>query len=352
MSHARLLPALALAAAAVAAVPVLPAAAAPAGAPAAAPADSKPAEPVGEWLVGPVVDPKGEFLYCVSESRYNNGQSLVIGRSPREEINLAIGTNGGTLIQGQGSRVKISVDGELNRSRQAFATQPDLLVIANGPDRELVDALEHGKLLVIEGPKDSIGFVLKGTGKAMRDLRTCVAEARSGKPVKPLGRVEADGSPTTLPPRLRELLAEAGFKKVDLLALKAAPVGFENAQAVWRSGGVVAGVQEAPAEADKTLPGLSEALMLKLRTGCGAAYEPRWTDPEVLAEAALRLGSTPCLVPGKDKQHLSLLVFLTRNGLFTSFFFLAPDREAATRDRDAVAKVVRKAAVTPPAAAE
>ncbi|CAK0751078.1 putative Signal peptide protein [Azospirillaceae bacterium] len=322
----------------------LPAAAAPGG-------SGVPAELTGEWISGPVVDPKGTFLYCVAESRTTGGQALVLGRSARDELNIAIGMPGAGMTRGQGWPVKVVVDSELRRNRQALAAEPELLVIANGPDQELLEAIGHGQLLTIEGPHDSLAFRLKGSGKAVRDLRACTDNARAGKPGKPLGRIDPAGAPATLPPGVREILAQAGFKKIDLLPLSAAPAGLSPVQAVWRVGPVTAGISETLAAADNTLPTLSEQVANRLRPACGEDFDIRWKEPELLPGAALREAVIGCKPGGKEPLKLALLFYLTRTGLFTTLFHQTPAREAAagSRDHDAVTTVIRKAAAVPPA---
>lgn len=315
----------------------------------AAPSDTAPAEELSaEWASGPVVDQKGKFLYCVAENRTPAGQALVLGRSPNGELNLAIGIPGAGMTRGQGWPVKVSVDGALNRKRQAQAAEPELLVIQNGADEELIDAIAHGKVLTVEGPSDSLAFRLKGSGKAIRDLKKCTDDARAGTVGKPLGRIDAEAAPATLPPGVREILAQAGFKKVDLLPAAAAPAGLAPVQAVWRVGPVTAGISESQAGADTTLPTLSEQMATRLKPGCGDAFEVRWQEPEVLTAAALRKATVRC-APGGKPQRLLLLFYLTRTSIFTAIFHQAAEAEAAAADRDhaAVTAVIRKAAAEP-----
>ncbi len=297
---------------------------------------------MGEWRVGAVVDKGGGFAYCVAESRYSNGQSLIIALNARDEFNLGLGMPSAHLTRGAGWKVQVVVDGTLKRDRQAVAPDPDMLVIANGHDRELYDALSRGSALAIVGPNDTVAFQLSGTAKALRDLRACADRARAGLPFTPLGKVDSDHP--QLPPLLKELLKQAGFKKIDLLPASAVPPGYPTAETVWRIGPVISGINSVTAPPGDTITTLSDAYVTRLKGRCSGDFHVTWQAPESLPTASLRLAEATCTRPGSGAVRVALTFDLGRDGLLQSFFHEAPasDGVAAIRSRDAIADVLRR----------
>ncbi len=298
--------------------------------------------PVGDWRVGPVVNKDGAFVYCIAEARFANGDSLVIGRSPKDEFNLAVGIPEAHLTKGGAWQVQMTVDDGLKRDRQAVAADPDMLVIANGNDNDLYEAITHGSKLTISSPTDTIRFQLKGTGLALRELRSCVERARAGQPMTPLGRLSGGESPL-LPPLLKELLNQAGFHKIDLLAPSATPPGYPTANTLWRVGSVLSGISTSTRLAGETLSSLGDAYLARLKPQCGDDFEVKWDEPETLAVASLRTAVVNC---GRHAGpvHVALTFHLGRGGLLQVFFHEAPAAAAAAADKDrsAIAEVLRR----------
>ena len=298
------------------------------------------AAPVSGWRVGPAMAENGSFAYCFAESRFDNGQSLVIARSPRGEINIGLGMPAAHLTRGAAGPMTVRIDDGFRRDLPTVAADADMLVIHAGADRKLVEALTHGNILSIRGPRDTVAFELKGTGKTMHDLESCVADARSGKPAPPLGSVP--GSSLQLPPVLKRLLAEAGFKTVGLMAAAAAPPGLGPVDYLWKAGAVTAGMAEFHPETGGTLRDLSDAALDRLRPHCGKTFTVRETDSDNLPGGSFRAVAVTCAT-GSGTSHVAYLFELGRGGLFKQFFFSAPDADAATRDRDAIAGVLKQA---------
>jgi hypothetical protein len=298
--------------------------------------------PLGEWRVGPVVNKDGAFVYCIAEARFTNGTSLVIGRSPKDEFNLAVGMPEANLKKGAAWPVQVVVDGSVKRDRQAVAADPDMLVIANGADNDLYEAITHGTELTVVAPSDTIRFQLKGTGTALRDLRSCVERARDGQPVTPLGRLGGSSAPQ-LPPLLKELLNQAGFRKIDLLPLSSVPPGHGNVSTLWRVGPVLSGIATSNKLPGDTLSSLSEAYVARLKPQCGDDFDVKWGEPENLPVASIRTSEIRCQ-RSSGAVHVALTFDLGRGGLLQVFFHEAPEEEAADKDRDAIAEVLRRLA--------
>ena len=299
------------------------------------------AAPLGDWRVGPVVTKDGAFAYCIAESRFDNGQSLVIARSRQGEINIGLGMPSAHLSKGAAWTVTVAVDDDFKRERQAVAADPDMLVIANGADSRLLDALTHGDKLTIRGPKDTIAFQLKNTNKAMPALKTCVEQARAGRPAAALGAVSA--SSLQLPPVLKQLLAEAGFKKLGLMTASAAPRGLGPADYLWKVETVTAGMAETRSERNRSLGELADAVLDRLRPRCARDFTVRESESANLPGGSFRSTEVACTTGSGATSTIAFLFQLGRAGLFKQFFFEAPTAEAAKHDRDAVASVLKQA---------
>ena len=300
---------------------------------------SCPAAPLGEWRVGPMVTKDGGFAYCIAESRFDNGRSLTIARSRRGEINLGLGMPSAHLTKGDVWPVTLRVDGDYRRERKAVAADPGMLVIGGGSDGRLIDALTHGETLTIRGPSDTLAFRLKGTGTAMAELARCAEQNGGGKPAAPLGSVAA--SPLQLPPLLKHLLADAGFKTIGLMHAAATPPGLEPPDYLWKAGSVTAGMSELAS--NRSLPDLAAATLGRLRPHCAKAFTANEGETDTLPHATLRTLDATCTAAGGTTRHLAFLFDLGNGGLLKAFFFQAPTADAASHDRNAVAAVLKQA---------
>ena len=302
--------------------------------------EGEPASPLSGWRVGPVATIDGGVLYCVAESRFDNGQSLVIARSRRGEINIGIGAPAAHLTKGAAWPVTVMVDTDFKRDRKAVAADADMLVIANGADSRLVEALTQGGTLTIRGPKDTVAFRLKDTSKAMPDLTTCVDQVVAGKPPAPLGSVAS--SPRQLPPALKRLLAEAGFRKIGLMAGSAAPQGLGPADYVWKTETVTAGMTEFRPEPGRSLASLGDDALARLRPRCSGHLVAKDIETENLPGGSFRLVDVDCAPASGTGAQIAFLFELGRGGLFKQFFFESASASAAGKDRGAIADVLKQ----------
>ncbi len=303
-------------------------------------ASSEAAAPLADWRVGPVATLDGAFAYCIAESRFDNGHSLVIARSRQGELNIGIAMSAAHLPRATAWTVTLMVGDGFKRQRQAVAADPDMLVIANGADQPLFEALSRSASLKISGPQDSIAYQLKDAGKAMAALKDC-AERSSEKPTAPLGSVAA--STRQLPPALKRLLAEAGFRKIGLLAAAAAPKGLGPADFVWKRGSVIAGMAELRTEPGQGLANLSGTTLNLLRERCARSFAVSEGEAANLPRASFRKTIVACTDDASTESHIAFLFEFSRGGLFKQFFFESSDITAASRDRDAIARVLEQA---------
>lgn len=327
---------------------------APAGQPApaarpAAPAKDGPAELEDGWEGGAAKDKDGKFAYCVVEGGFTSGHVLMIARSQKGETNIGIGIPGAQLPSGEKWKVKVEVDGKLKRERVAIASQPDMLVVSNGRDEELVTALMNGKELVVASATDRIAFTLKGTKKVLGDLKTCVDKGGDVPPIKTSTGIRPPPPPQTrLPEGLSSLLAAAGVRDAELVPMDKVPADQRPADVAWRFGPIVGGIRERVVGEGPKLDELSNGFAEAMKSRCEGTGTVDLNPSEATGAITLRTGAVECAMP-QGKLHVSLTFLLSQGRLFTVLFHEAgePDIALADKVRDNLAEVLRKAANGP-----
>ena len=232
--------------------------------------------PIGDWRGGPVADPNGKFAYCVAENRFDNKLALVIARNPNGETNLAIGIPGAGMAKGTKFPMSVRVDETIKRNFTGIAVEPDLLVVSTGKDDELYEGLRKGNRLIMQGPTDTAIFQLRGTGKALGELKTC-AQTGSGtvgtaKPGAPNAQGGQKPVAVTLPETLRAILNAAGLRQAVPLSLAGVPEDRRPADFAWRIGPVFGGVREARAPAEASFEALTTNYLDVLKQRCSGAF--------------------------------------------------------------------------------
>ncbi len=314
-----------------------------------APPKNGPAELEDGWEGGAAKDKDGKFAYCVIEGGFTTGHVLMIARSQKGEINIGIGIPGATLPRGEQWPVTVIVDGKLKRERLAIAPQPDMLVVSNGKDEELVTALMNGKELVVASASDRIAFALKGTKKVLTDLKTCVDKGGNVPPIKTSTGVKPAQPPkAALPQGLASLLTAAGVHDAELVPMDKVPADQRPADVAWRFGPIVGGIRERIVGEGATLDDLSGAFAQSMKGRCEGTGTVTLNPSEPAGAITLRTGSVDCAMP-QGTLHVSLTFLLSQARLFTVLFHEAGEEDVALADkvRDNLTQVLRKAGTTP-----
>jgi hypothetical protein len=314
------------------------------------------AAPTTGWRINPVRGPGGQTAYCLAEAKFSSNLVLAIARNPQGEVNLAIGIPQAGMTQGARFPLTITLDGKLRRRLEGVATDPQLLVVSTGPDTELYEALRRGSNLTIQGPQDTTAFQLKGTSKALADLRACAEGGGSGaKPGGGAGGGAAAAAgqpprPEPMPPALRAVLARAGIQEVQVIDMQRVPPDRRPADFAWRVGQVLGGLREMQAPPDAGLPKLSESYLDGLRQRCQSTFTANPAPVETVGAVALRTAEATCAQPDGKTIAVSMLFYLTDTRLFTVFFHEAEEasRAQAQKIRDDIAGVIRGLAAAPP----
>lgn len=302
----------------------------------------------GEWRVGPVNALDGTFAYCVAENRFTSGHGLIIARNTPGELNIAVAIPGAQLPQDQRWDVKVQVD-EAVREKVAVAMQPDLLVVPQGKDEELFGLLQRGRQLTVLSATDRVAFQLKGTGKALADLKTCAEKAEPAPTKKAAKDKPQTPSKTPFPDALGEILAQAGLREVEPVSFTDVPEEKRPADYAWRLGRVFGGVRERTVGDDATLAALTDEYVGTLKAKCPGKASATLSAAESLQGVEIRTGSVDC-ESKEESVHVALTFYLTASRLFTTFFHEGPAADAATSDkaRDNITTVIRRLAGAPP----
>jgi hypothetical protein len=314
--------------------------------------------PIGDWRGGPVADPNGKFAYCVAENRFDNKLALVIARNSSGETNLAIGIPGAGMTQGTKFPMSVRVDETVKRNLTGIAVEPDLLVVSTGKDDELFESMRKGSRLIMQGPTDTAIFQLRGTGKALGELKSC-AQTGSGnigtgrKPPAPNAQGGAQGAqkPVALPETLRAILNAAGLRQAVPLSLAGIPEDRRPADFAWKIGPVFGGVREARAPAEATFEALTTNYLDVLKQRCSGAFTATPAAIETLPRVTLRTANVSCSPP-EGKINVSILFYKSQGDIFTVFFHEASDADLALANqaRDGLTQVIRRLGTEQPPA--
>nr|WP_255635867.1 hypothetical protein [Azospirillum sp. 412522] len=324
---------------------------APAPGPGSAPAKPDgPGELIESWDGGAAKKKDGSFAYCVVEGEFTTGHVLMFARSPKGESNIGIGIPGADLPKGGEWPVTIEVDRKLKRERTAVASQPDMLVVSNGKDEELINALMAGNELVVSSASDRIVFKLAGTKKVLGDLKTCVDKGGNVPPIKVAAGRPAEKR-NRLPEGLDSLLTAAGVHDAELVPMDNVPQDRRPADVAWRFGPIVGGIRERAVGEGAKIDELSDGFADAMKQRCEGTPTVTLNPSEQAGAVSLRTGSVDCAMP-QGKLHVTLNFMLSQRRLFTVIFHEAaePDVPLADKVRDNLLQVLRRAGTAPPPA--
>ncbi|MBP2303167.1 hypothetical protein [Azospirillum picis] len=311
-----------------------------------------PAELIEGWDGGAAKRKDGSFAYCVVEGEFTSGHVLMIARSQKGETNIGVGIPGAGLPKDGEWPVTLEVDGKMKRERVAVAPQPDMLVVSNGKDEDLVTALMNGSELVVSSASDRIAFKLSGTKKVLGDLRTCVDKAGNVPPIRVAAGRPVDKSRPRLPEGLDSLLTAAGVHNAVPVPMDNLPPERRPADVAWRVGPIVGGIRERAVDEDSKIEELSDSFAGAMKEKCEGTATVTLNPPEQAGPAWIRTGSVECAME-QGKLHVAMTFLLSQRRLFTVIFHEAGEADVALADkvRDNLAQVLRRAGNAPPAAA-
>lgn len=306
-----------------------------------------PSAPVASWQGGPVTPPgAGGPVYCATQNRFDNGLGLVIARTPQGESNIAVAIPGAQLKENERFTFQVDVDGEFRRRFEGAAVQPTMIVIPTGRDNELFDRIGRGNRLTVQGPQDTVSFQLKGTAKALSDLKSCAERLAGGAPGGQAAQGGQGGAARPpLPPSLQAILARSGLKELQVLNMERLPPEKRPADFAWRFDGVFGGVRELNAAPGSDFVKLGETYNEALKRSCAGTFEVTPAAVSKAGSVQMRTADATCTTPER-KINVALLYYLTETNIFTVFFHEATDdaRAKAVSTRDGIARTIRELA--------
>ncbi len=305
------------------------------------------AQPTGRWQAQPVAAEDGSFAYCLTENRYSNGQVLGIARNPTGEFIMLLGVPDGNLPEGKGARLRIKVDQRVDQQATGIFRNAETIEVPIGRNNALYEALMAGITLTVAGPSDQVQFALKGTRRALTDLRQCAE--RRGRGSRPAaaragggggggggGRSGGGAGAAGLPGSVAQILAAARMGAV-------VPVQAADGSVAWGFGPIMGIVERETAPEGQSVARLGDTRLDKIEERCDGSFDRSPGRVESLANASVQTASAECRTGG-NRIYLALLFVLTKTGNeFITFTHEtnAEGKDAADRSRDRMLETIK-----------
>jgi hypothetical protein len=364
-----------------------------AGASLAAPALAQTAPvsltPQGAWRVGAIPNQQGGFDSCGAVAALGQAGEVQVRRRPDGQTLLTLGLRDGGFTAGQQQQAQADIDGSLTRTLSGVAPQPQVLILG-GIDDAFLDAFARGSVMNLRVGDRQFRLALRGTGRAITDLRDCVrtrgqgsappvqqaqaapapaapaqaapAQQRPAAPAAPAAgrpqQAQGGGQPaqerppvaatrevTILPPPLINLLVQAGMQNAQPLVLDQVPPEQRPGEHAWRFGPVVGSLLETRIPPDVGFRDAIDRTLQTLSGGCSDEAATSVGDQSVIGGVTLATGQLRCTT-AEGPIHASLLMYQTPERVFVRFMHYGPTGEAERADqaRAAIEAVVRRTA--------
>ncbi|GEO42438.1 hypothetical protein SAE02_65860 [Skermanella aerolata] len=169
------------------------------------PAVSKPANPTEDWSITAVNKDSGGFDYCAAGTRFDNGHALLIARNKAGEVIVLVGLASDKLKTKSVLPTRLTIDGKETRQSSGLVTRPSAMAITMGKDQGFFESLRRGSTLAVDNPELKITVNLRGSGRALADLTTCVdsdggsvakVQPAAAPPILPLATPAPASAPT------------------------------------------------------------------------------------------------------------------------------------------------------------
>lgn len=310
------------------------------------PAAAQLANPRGDWAIGASKDDKGAFSYCVAQAVYDSNQVLIVVRAPNNSILIGIGLPGGKLATGR-APATVKIDTKITRNVQAGVGKPDLIEVPLGEDEELFKGLRTGSSITIETGGKTYAFALKGTGKALTNLMTCVtSKGKNGltEAAAPASGARPTANASPIPASLARVLASVGFEAQ-------VPLAASDRVRAWGVGPILGIVEQVKVDGKQDMKAITENYIAEVKKNCKGTFDSDFDSVETVAKGQLRTGSLQCSGEGKG-VYRSLILYRPAADGDLIIFRMADvrlsdaDKTGVDRDRDAVKEAIKKAAAS------
>ncbi len=296
-------------------------------------AQADPRAMVGPWTTVAVNDPgTSAFAYCAAEADFADGITLGFARSPEGALNVALGYADPVLEAKRTYTVELVLDDGQPIPIEAFAPEPDILVLPTGQDRALHARLGRASLLAVEGGPQRLRLRLEDADAALAGLERCVRAASA-----PSG-IEA------LPEAFRPLVRAAGIEDIRVMPVRddpAAPI-----DAAFLAGSLFGGIKQLePVEDEIAFAEVMLDYIDQLELRCPGEFEADLglpiTSEAGAAELSLATARLGCL--HNQRATIAGLLFFQQGGPLNVIFLESPAEEGAVAlaHRDTMAETLQ-----------
>lgn len=289
------------------------------------------AQAANGWDVVAVRAPDNQLVFCRAElPDAKTNLTLAVALSAKDEVNIGIKVPGGDFTKGEGYDVTLSLDNDFSKKVTAESAMSELLLIRLGVNPGFLARLSKASVLRVVGDADATEFKLKGSSKAVEQLRLCVKDAGAA-PQGTAAATTAEGFPLGL----AALLQASGLvvKPVLLPDVPGRAVDYAWTTSVNKTE-IEGGFRERAGES-KALADIVTQELAPYKKECGAK-NVQAGKVETLKTLALQDVAIAC-----GKEHAAFLFYKTNTGIFALLVHRG-DKAAATAARDKVGAVVRR----------
>lgn len=297
----------------------------------------------GDWKVGPVKSPDGDFLYCRTENQYSGGLVLGVVRNPQGEFVLIVGAPRANLQPGTVVDASLAIDGGTRRQIKGRVNNPNIVEFVLGADAAFYGGLQRGSVLSIDSAALKASFGLSGTMNALSRVNTCLAEstgraapASSGRRQATASRAAAAGpSGSALPPAIERVLRSTGM---------VATVGLGDGRQQVLGFGPVVGLVQVVGGPTGALKDIAERFFDQARESCSTNFQSELGDLVTAGDTQILSGKLEC--QQGDVRVYGGTVFYRPGGAEATYLFRfsGPAEESSLLEgrRDTMADVLRK----------
>ena len=151
---------------------------------AAAPAGPAPAFTLGGWEGGPDNDETGAFSDCTMTASYESGITLGLIISRSFDWGLVLADDTWRLPVGSAEDVTLNIDEQAPVQALAKVVDAHGILIPLDNSGPVIDAIRHGRLLMVMTPSGKLTFRLGGVSDAITQLAACVSDSLEAEQTK------------------------------------------------------------------------------------------------------------------------------------------------------------------------
>lgn len=135
-----------------------------------------PSEPLSGWSIQTInsLSPKANDAFCLMESSFKNGTSLMIGQRVDGYSTLGVDYGIAMLKKGQEYEVLVQIDGIFEESFSAYAENTDTLVVQMGKKQSFFDSARSANALRVSMPGVASSFELRNITVGIAQFSDCL----------------------------------------------------------------------------------------------------------------------------------------------------------------------------------